>query len=135
MSVSITVEAVLTDGSIDQAATEAAFHSALLRTVAEVETQEAEIASQVSAIYDQFTGKAIGMPALGSMVAQRLNAQPENFKALSDRALDFVRANSQTTGSEEDGTLAEHPESIYVIAKGKNGGCFRRADRPAKPAK
>jgi regulator of sirC expression with transglutaminase-like and TPR domain len=135
MSVSITVDAVLSDGRIDQAATEAAFHSALLRTVAEVETQEAEIASQVSAIFDQFTGKAIGMPALGSMVAQRLNAQPENFKTLSDRALDYVRANSQETGSEKDGTLAQHPDSEYVIAKGKNGGCYRRADRPAKPAK
>jgi hypothetical protein len=130
MSVSITVDAVLSDGRIDQAATEAAFHSALLRTVAEVETQEAEIASQVSAIFDQFTGKAIGMPALGSMVAQRLNAQPENFKTLSDRALDYVRANSQETGPE--GARVQHPDSLFVIAKGKNGGVYRRTDRPAK---
>jgi hypothetical protein len=110
------------DGHIDQDATREAFNKALLVAVAEAETQEAEIASQVSAIFDQFHGKRIGMPALGSMVAQRLNAQPENFKTLSDRALDYVRANAGEGG-------------LYVITKGKNGGCGRVADQPKPETK
>ena len=132
MSISITVDCVLTDGRTNESATLEACRAAVLRTKAERETQEWEIASQVEALFDTHLGKAIGMPALGSMVAQKLNAQPENFKALSDRVLDYVRANSQETGSEKTGDLASHPDSTFVIAKGKNGGCYRRADRPAK---
>ncbi len=133
MSISITVDCVLTDGRINESATLEACRAAVLRTKAERETQESEIASQVEALFDTHLGKAIGMPALGSMVAQKLNAQPENFKALSDRVLDYVRANSQETGPE--GARVQHPDSTFVIAKGKNGGCYRRADRPAPEAK
>lgn len=135
MSTSLTVDLVLRDGHIDQAASEAAFRTALLRTIAEAETQAQQIGEVVSDLFDQYKGAAIGMPALASMAAQKLNAQPENFKVLSDRVLDYVRSNSQTTGSEEAGNLVEHPNSLFVIAKGKGGGCYRRADRPAPEAK
>jgi hypothetical protein len=135
MSNSLTVDLVTTDGRIDQDASKAAFDSALIKRVAELETEQTQIAEAVSALFDQYLGKPIAMPTLGSMVAQRLNAQPENFKVLSDRALEYVRANSQSTGSEEDGNLVLHPESEFVIGKGKGGGCYRRADAPVKPAK
>lgn len=134
MSISLTVDLVLTDGRIDQAASEQAFHSALVRRTAELETEQEEIAEAVAALFDRYPGQAIGMPAVASMTVQALNAQPENFKVLSDRVLDYVRANSQETGSEKTGDLASHPDSLFVIAKGKNGGCYRRADRPAKTA-
>ena len=135
MSNSITVEFVTTDGKIDIDASTQAFRSAALKRQAELETESAEIAQACSELFDDHRGKAIPMPTVGSMVAQKLNAQPENFKVLSDRVLDYVRANSQSTGSEDEGTLVLHPDSEYVIGKGKGGGCYRRADAPVKPAK
>jgi len=134
MSYSLTVELVTTDGHIDIDASAEAFRSAAIKRQAELETEQTEIAQAVSDLFDLHR-KAIPMPVLGSLVAQRLNAQPENFKVLSDRTLDYVRANSQSTGSEEEGNLVLHPDSLYVIGKGKGGGCSRRADMPVKPAK
>lgn len=134
-SLDITVTLVTAGGKIDIDASAQAFRAAAVRRQAELETEQAEIAQAVSDLFDHNLGKAIAMPTLGSMVAQALNAVPENFKVLSERALDYVRANSQTTGSEKDGTLVQHPDSLFVIGKGKNGGCYRRADRPAPAAK
>lgn len=134
MSVSITVQLVETDGHINVEASEKAFSRALAARLTDLETEQEQIAEAVSALYDRFPGQAIGMPAVASMTAQALNAQPENFKVLSDRVLDYVRANSQETGSAKEGNLQSHPDSLFVIAKGKNGGCYRRADRPAKTA-
>lgn len=131
-SLDITVTLVQVDGKIDLDQSAAAFRTAALKRQAELETETTEIAAAVEAIYDQHHGKSIPMPTLGSMVAQALNAQPENFAVLSERALDYVRANSQ--GEVKDG-VAERPDSLFVIGKGKGGGCGRRADLPAKPAK
>ena len=134
MGISLNVDLVLgADGHIDQAASSAAFQSALVRAVAERETEEVQIAAAVAEVFDQYRGQSIQMPALGSMVAQKLNAQPENFKVLQDRALDYVRTNSQ--GETPKGGTAERPDSLFVIGKGKGGGCYRRADRPAKETK
>lgn len=134
-SLEITTTLVADGGKIDIDASTQAFRTAALKRQAELETEGAEIAQAVEELFDQYRGKAIPMPTVGSMVAQKLNAQPENFKVLSDRVLDYVRANSQTTGSEEDGTLVQHPDSLFVIGKGKGGGAYRRADAPVKPAK
>lgn len=131
-SLEITTTLVVTDGKIDLDASQAAFRAEALRRQASLETEQTEIAAAVAAIYDSHHGKSISMPVLGSMVAQALNAEPENFAVLSERALDYVRENSQ--GEVKDG-VAERPDSLFVIAKGKNGGCGRRADLPAKPAK
>jgi hypothetical protein len=135
MSTSLTTDLVLSGGKIDIEASVQAFRSAAVKRQAELETEQAEIAEAVSDLFDANRGKAIAMPTLGSMVAQALNAVPENFKVLSERALEYVRANSQTTGSEKEGTLVQHPDSLFVIGKGKNGGCYRRSDRPAPEAK
>jgi len=129
MSYSLTVELATSGGHIDQAASESAFRTALIKRVAELETEQEQIAQATGELFDENLGKAIAMPTVGSMVAQKLNAQPENFAVLSARALDYVRANSQ--GKVTDG-VEERPTSLFVIGKGKNGGCSRRADRPAK---
>jgi hypothetical protein len=134
MSTSLTTDLVLSQGRIDIEASVQAFRAAAVRRQAELETEQGEIAEAVEALFDKHLGKAIPMPTLGSMVAQALNAVPENFKVLSERSLDYVRANSQTTGSEKEGNLVQHPDSTFVIGKGKNGGCYRRADRPAPAA-
>ncbi len=131
-SLTLTVDLVTASGRIDIDASTQAFRAAALKRQAELETEQTEIAQAVSDLFDRNLGKAIPMPVLGSMVAQALNAQPENFKVLSDRALDYVRANAQ--GEVKDG-VAQRPDSTFVIGKGKNGGCYRRADRPAPEAK
>jgi hypothetical protein len=133
-SLTLTLALVTVGGRIDIEASTNAFRSAAIKRQAELETESTEIAAAVSELFDQYLGKPIAMPTLGSMVAQKLNAQPENFKVLSDRTLAYVRANSQTTGSEEEGNLVEHPDSLFVIGKGKGGGCYRRADKPVPPA-
>lgn len=135
MSISLTTDLALAGGKIDIEASVQVFRAAAVKRQAELETEQAEIAQAVEDLFDRNLGKAIAMPTLGSMVAQALNAVPENFKVLSERALDYVRQNSQTTGSEKEGTLVQHPDSLFVIGKGKNGGCYRRADRPAPAAK
>ena len=131
MANSLTVQLVLTGDSIDVAASQAAFSKALSIHIAERETQQEQIAEAVSALFDQYPGASINMPAVASMTAQKLRAQPENFGVISERVLDYVRANSQET-KDEAGVVTAHPDSLFVIAKGKNGGCYRRADRPAK---
>lgn len=132
MSNSITVTLVERDGHVDQDASRKAFDSALSKHIAEGEVEQTQIADAVSALFDQYQGSPIPMPALASMTAQKLNAQPENFKVLSERVLDYVRSHSQGEKA-EDGTV-ERPDSLFVIGKGKNGGCYRRADRPAPSA-
>jgi len=132
MGINLTVTLVTEDGVINQEKSTEAFRGALLRYVAGRETEDALIQEAVTSLFDQFKGQAIPMPAVCSMTAQKLNAVPENFKILSDRVGDYVRANSQETGSEKEGNLVEHPDSLFVIAKGKGGGVSRRADRPVK---
>lgn len=128
-TISLTVDLVLTDGHIDQDASEQAFSAALTRRMAELETEETQIAAATAELFDTYRGQPIAMPTLGSLVAQKLNAVPENHAVLSERAKQYVRANSQ--GKVTDG-VEERPNSLFVIGKGKNGGVSRRADRPAK---
>lgn len=130
-TISLTVDLVQSDGSIDQAASEQAFRTALVKRMAELETEGAEIAAATAELFDQYRGQAIDMPTLGSLVAQKLNAVPENHAVLSERAKQYVRANSQET-KDAAGNVTQHPDSLFVIGKGKGGGCYRRADRPAK---
>jgi hypothetical protein len=132
----ITLETTLVqneEGNIDQDLSVAAFRTALLKRIAERETEATSIGEAVNALFDEHLGTSINMPAVASMTCAKLNAQPENYKVLSDRILQYVRDNSQGETT-EDG-VEERPASTFVIAKGKNGGCYRRADRPAKPAK
>lgn len=127
----LTVDLVLSGGSIDQAASEQAFRTALSRRIAELETEQGQIADATAELFDQYRGQAIPMPTVGSMVAQKLNAQPENHAVLSERVKAYVRANSQET-KDAAGVVTQHPDSLFLIGKGKNGGVSRRADRPAK---
>ena len=128
-TISLTVDLVQADGHIDQTASEQAFRSALVKRMAELETEQTQIADATAELFDQYRGQSIDMPTLGSLVAQKLNAVPENHAVLSERAKAYVRANSQ--GKVTNG-VEERPNSLFVIGKGKGGGCSRRADRPAK---
>ena len=135
MGIQLTVELVIgDDGSIDQDKSETAFQGALLKYRADREMEGTQIAAAVSDLFDQYKGTAVPMPAVCSMTAQKLGAQPENFKVLHDRVADYIRANSQGDAVDDgtkDGTV-QRPNSLFVIAKGKGGGVTRRADRPVK---
>lgn len=122
MSTSLNFTLVETDQGVDQDASLEAARSAIAKHIAEREVEQTEIASAVTALFDQYKGQSIPMPTLGSMVAHKLNAQPENHKVLAERTLAYVRAN------------AKGDSSLFVIGKGKGGGAYRRADRPAPAA-
>lgn len=114
---------VRSSGSIDVEATVANFRSALSVHLAERETQQATIADAVHTVFDQYKGQTISMPSLTGLALQALNVQPENFGALTERVQEYVREQSKGEAS------------IFVIAKGKGGGCSRRADKPATASK
>lgn len=117
-------------GNIDHDSTVAKFASDLFTFEAERETETAVIATAVHALFDQYKSASLNMPFITNQVLRSLNAQPENFKILETRTLEFLRSNSQ--GKTDDGGNAERPNSVFVIAKGKGGGVKRRADIPTK---
>lgn len=112
-------------GDLDLSATVQKFEGALLEYQAERETELATIGAAVHAVFDAHKGTNINMPAVTSLALQKLNVQPETYKALSERVQAFVRDNA---GERESG-------AIFGIAKGKGGGCCRWCDMPVKAAK
>ena len=125
MTQSITVQLVQdASGRIDQAASLAAFETSLSALVANVETENTEIAAKVAVLFDQNMGKHIAMPTVGSLTANLLGAVSENYRVLSERVCDYVRANSDGKGSD-----------TFTIVRGAGGGVGRKSDLPAKAAK
>lgn len=103
------------DGSIDHEASVSQFAGALLKYEAERETEMATVAGAVNALFDQYKGARLNTPFLVGEALRRLNAQPENYKTLSERVTEFVRTSPQ-----------------FTIGKGKGGGVARIADLPTK---
>jgi len=103
------------DGTCEQ------FRSDLLNYQVERETEAATIGAAVNDVFDTHSGARINMPALQSLALQRLNVQPENFKALQTRVAEYVRENASPERS--DGRL-------FKIGKGKGGGVSRWSDQP-----
>lgn len=118
------------EGSVDVDATLAKCKAELIQFCAERETEEATIADAVCAIFDEYVGVRINMPALTGFALQRLNAQPQNHKVLTERVQAYVRSNSQ--GKTDDDGTQERPGSLFLIGKGKGGGVARRCDLPVK---
>ena len=130
MSITLTTKLVVdADGNIDQERSLAAFRSQVATRIAERQTEQAQIAEVVGAIFEENKGASINMPALRGLACAKLQAQPDMFKTLSNRVADYVRENSQ--GKVVDG-VAERPESLFLITKGSGGGVSVRADRPVK---
>lgn len=116
------------DGSVDQDATMCACEAAIVKYVAERETEEVTIAAAVDALFDKHLGVRVNMPYVCNEACRTLNAQPENFKLLSERVAQYVRDHSQGEKA-EDGSVA-NPDSLFLINKGKGGGVARRCDLP-----
>lgn len=109
------------DGSINVDATLDAAHSQLLNHIAARETETATIAAAVDELFTEKLGARLNMPYVVSQCQQKLNAQPENFKALGERVAQYVRDNA---GERDSGKL-------FSIGKGKLGGVLRWSDQPA----
>jgi len=115
----ISVNVVLSNGSVDLDATRAAFETALASFVTARETEQAGIATAVHAVFDEHLGKTLTMPTLAQYATQKLNAQPENLAVLTERTKQYIRDNK------------EGDSSLFLVVKGKSGGVRRRSDLPA----
>lgn len=134
-----TITIALVNGTDDDLETNVqAFREAYLSYVAERGIEDEQIATAVDAVFDQYKGASINMPALAGFVLQRLNAQPENFTALEERVLDYVRRNADQSELKDKETKAvirqaEAPRTrTFSIGKGKGGGVRRWSDVPVK---
>jgi hypothetical protein len=124
-----------TDNDLD--ANVAAFRTAYCAFVAEREIEDTNIGEAVHAVFDQYPGANINLPALCGFALQRLNVQPESFKKLEERVADFVRENADRhEKKDKDGVVTQMAEPdrtrTFKIAKGKNGGVLRWSDKPVK---
>lgn len=104
------------DGSVDHEATLEKFASDLFRFEELHDREQQVIGGAINAVFDEYQGARLNTPFLVGQVLKKLNAQPENYKALSDRVVTFIRSNSQAE------------DSVFVISKGKGGGIGRRSD-------
>lgn len=133
----LTVTLVSDSSGVDVAASMAAFSEALATYVSEREIEDESIGNAVHAVFDQYPSASISLPALAGFALQKLNVQPENFKALEGRIMDYVRANADQAGkTAKDGTVLATAEEArtrtFAIGKGKGGGVKRWSDHPVK---
>lgn len=103
------------DNSIDHDATLAKFAGDLLRFEAEREMEQGVIAEAVHALFDRWLGKRLTTPFVTGEALKVLNAQPENYKVLTQKVQEFLRTS---------------PE--FHSGKGKGGGIARLRDLTAE---
>ena len=118
---------VRSNGAVDRAATVAAFNTALDAVIVKDAETTGKVGEAVSAVFDEYKGAAINMPALCGMVCTKLGADKDTFQSLSDAAKSYVQNNAQGDKDKATGEV-ENPDSLFVIAKGRGGGVRRRAD-------
>lgn len=106
-------------GEIDVEATVQKFRAEVLNYKTERELEAETVGQAVHAVFDEWCGVNINMPALQTAALSHLNFQPENHKALSQKVAEYVRANN---GTRESGAL-------FHIGKGKGGGVKRWSDQ------
>lgn len=99
------------NGEIDHEATLDKFASDLLKFEAERELEASTIGAAVHALFDRHVGKRMPTPFVVAEALKALNAQPENYKVLSDKVTEFLRTS---------------PE--FSISRGKSGGVGRVCD-------
>lgn len=111
------------DGAVDLDGTLAACRTAVLKFVAERETERETIGAAVAETFDALNGARANMPYVVGQTLRSLNVQPENFKALESLVGSYIRENA---GDKDSGKL-------FQIGKGKGGGVIRHSDQPVKP--
>lgn len=137
MSVLLSVAVIASaSGAIDQEATKRAFADKLTNYVAEQETEDTEIAEQVSACFDEHPGARQNMPALVHGTLRRLNVQPANFKTMEAKVQAYIRKNSDRPADKKAGIEAEAERTrLFGTKKGQGGGVCRWSDVPVESSK
>lgn len=121
MSLDLSKCAVLSGGLVDLEATLKAVAEAVTSYNVTLSNDMDRIGQAVHAVFDQYKGSAVNMPALTSLTIAKLgNVGPSEYQAMGERVHAFVKANEGT---------------VFQIAKGKGGGCKRIADIVAPAAK
>jgi len=108
-----------TDGTPDTSATLNKFSADLDNYIASRETEQEVIAAAVNVVFDAHKGVRMNVPFVISQALTALNvsAHPHMFNTLTQRVHAYISDNSKGDNS------------LFQIAKGKGGGCSRRADR------
>lgn len=103
------------NGSINQEATLERFATDLLKYEAERETENTTIGVAIHALFDAHLGKRLASPFVVGEALKSLNAQPDTYKLLTEKVMEYLRTNPD-----------------FSISKGKGGGVGRVADLPTK---
>lgn len=114
-------------GSVNKAATVAAFEKLLGEYITAQAERDGKVADAVSAVFDEYRGAHINMPALCSLACTKLGADKDTFATLTEAVQGYVQANSQGKKDKDTGAV-ENPSSLFVIERGRGGGVSRRAD-------
>lgn len=99
------------NGSIDHESTLKKFAIDLREYEAERELESSTIGAVIHKIFDRHLGKRLSTPFVVGEALNALNAQPENYKALTDKVSEFLRSSAE-----------------FDARKGKGGGVSRRCD-------
>jgi len=126
------------DGSLDEAGSIRRFENALAEFQASRLLESDTILTAVHAVFDQYRGEAIPMPALTSAVLQALHVLPSNYKTMEEKVTNCIRENADQSEKKDRKTgevtrQAELPRTrTFGIRKGVGGGVCRWTDVPVK---
>lgn len=110
MNATLNVDLVFTNGLVDQAASLDAARTAISAYVVEHEVEQGVLKEATLSVLAAANGKRIAMKYLPGQVATVLNAQPENYDSLVEKATAFIKAN----------LVGEN--SLLTTRKGPGGG-------------
>lgn len=101
-----------TNGAVDMDATVLKFRTDLDAHLAARAERDSQIADAVNAVFDQYRGANINLPALETLALSKLGADPSNYGELAEALRSYIKDNSGEGGA-------------FKVAKGKGGGCHR----------
>jgi hypothetical protein len=114
------------DGTVDREESMAAAAIALDDYLAAQEAMGADVSSAVHTVFDRYPGASLGVPFVVRVALEVLKATPANNAILDKSIHAYLTANGQGD-KREDGSVP-NPDSLFLINKGKGGGCKRRSD-------
>ena len=117
-TISMNVTVVRSGGKVDRNATLAKLSDDVSAYFDQMESEESNFAKAVDKVFSSHPGAALAMTTLVPFALRELNAQPDNFSALSERLKDYIRNN---TGERSSGAL-------FKSSRGRGGGLLRWSD-------
>jgi hypothetical protein len=90
---------------------------------AKQQNDEEAVALAVHALFDEYKGTNINMPALVSATINKLNAPLNAYGEMADRVKAYITANKAVNGTNLN---ASGNPALFVIGKGRGVGGVRR---------